>query len=306
MPQKARSPAARRVLTPRAAIRRVGIVSNTDKPAASRLARSAAARVARLGLTAIWGPGTSPALSGGKPTAASVRALAQETDLLLVFGGDGTLLRAAREAAGIHAPILGINAGRLGFLTDVPAERLGDALRRVVAGRYTVEERAMLEGGVVKTGAGETLTALNDLVIDRGPTPRLIELKVQVNGQLMARCRCDGFIASTPTGSTAYSLAAGGAVLAPDAEALILTPISPHSLGLRPVVISLRAEVLVTLLTPGARASLTADGQQQIEVHPGDTVRLRRSRRTVRLLRLEGASFFSTLRQKLGWGGAPV
>lgn len=291
---------------PPAPIRRVGIVVNSERPQALKLARRAVRQLQRLKYSVLCDAGAAADLGGDTASVETLSGLAQVSDLLLVVGGDGTILRVAREVAGLPAPILGINAGHLGFLTDVPAHRMAEALRRVAAGRYRVEQRSLLQAEVSCGGVPSTQSALNDFVISRGGTSRLIELEVRVNDDLLTRYRCDGLIASSPTGSTAYSLAAGGAIVSPDAEVLILTPICPHTLGLRPVVVNLDAEVKVKLLTPRVAAMLTADGQPPAELAKGDTVTIRRSERTVGLLRLEGASFFATLRQKLGWGGIPV
>jgi NAD+ kinase len=230
-------------------------------------------------------------------------AIAESCDLILVFGGDGTMLRVARETAGRQVPILGIKAGTLGFLTAVKASALAASLRLVVDGRFTLEDRALLEASIRRGDETTVQTALNDFVLSRGLASRLIELEVSVNGELLTRYRCDGLIASSPTGSTAYSLAAGGAIVSPDADVLILTPICPHTLSIRPVVMNLNATVSVRLVSRRLVATLAADGQQQTDLSTGDSVVIRRSTRSVRLLRPEGSSFFSTLREKFSWSG---
>src|SRR4030095_13358632 len=151
--------------------------------------------------------------------------------LLLVVGGDGTMLRIARDVAGLPTPILGINAGDLGFLTAVPPDDLDDSLRKLIEGRFDLDERALLEGEIQRGEESIRQLALNDFVLSRGLTSRLIELEVRVNEELLTRYRCDGLIVSSPTGSTAYSLAAGGGVVSPDAEVMTLTPICPHTLS---------------------------------------------------------------------------
>jgi NAD+ kinase len=237
------------------------------------------------------------------PTAPDLGTLANRCDLLLVFGGDGTMLRVARETAGSGVPILGINAGHLGFLAAVQEANLAEALRTVVAGKFRIEDRALLEAVIHRNGSSSIQTALNDFVLSRGLASRLIELEVAVNGELLTRYRCDGLIASSPTGSTAYSLAAGGAIVSPDADVLTLTPICPHTLSIRPVVMSLDSVVQVTLLSRRLEATLAADGQQQTHLNTGDRVLIRRSKQAVKLLRPEGSSFFATLREKFGWSG---
>ena len=287
-------------------IRRVGLIANPDKPNAARLARRAARILAGLKRSVACDPDTATVLDDSIPVSDGVETLARSSDLLLVFGGDGTMLRVARAVAGLPVPLLGINAGTLGFLTAVPSSRLAEALRKIPAGRFTLEERALLEATVSRTGrvAPSTSIALNDFVLSRGQTSRLIEIEVSVNGELLTRYRCDGFIASSPTGSTAYSLAAGGAIVSPDADVLTLTPICPHTLSIRPLVVGLNSEVRVRVTSPRLVATLASDGQEQVDLQTGDTVTIRRSTKTVRLLRLNGTSFFGTLRHKFGWSGA--
>lgn len=286
-------------------IRRVGLVANPEKPPTALLVRRAAAALRRLNRTVATEPDTA-AFCPGLPTEPDLPALARSVDLLLVFGGDGTMLRVARQVAGIATPILGVNVGNLGFLTSVTPARLNEALKKIDAGKFTLESRALLEAEVRHGKTSSSQIALNDFVISRGAASRLIELEVRVNGEPLTRYRCDGLIASSPTGSTAYSLAAGGSIVSPDAEVLTLTPICPHTLSIRPVVVSLASTVLVRLLSSPLIANLASDGQQQTELSRGDSVLIRRAPTSVRLLRPEGASFFSTLRQKFGWSGGRV
>ena len=284
-------------------IRRVGLIANPEKPNAAQLVRRAAKILAGLGRTVACDPDTAGVLNGEVPAVGSLMQLARSSDLLLVFGGDGTMLRVARDIAGLPVPLLGINAGHLGFLTAVPSRRLADSLKKIPAGRFAIEQRSLLEATISRSGQHTSSIALNDFVLSRGMASRLIEIEVWVNDELLTRYRCDGFIASSPTGSTAYSLAAGGAIVSPDADVLTLTPICPHTLSIRPLVIGLSSTVRVKLLSSRQLASLSADGQDPMELSTGDTVVIRRSERTVRLLRLNGTSFFSTLRQKFGWSG---
>jgi len=287
-------------------LRRVGLIANPEKSGVEGLARRIATALRRSGRTVSADPVTASMLGPNATAAASIAALARSTDLLLVLGGDGTMLRVAREAAGMNTPLLGINVGNLGFLTAVSPEEVPQALRRLWAGEFSLEERSLLEGVVTRSEETTNLLALNDFVVGRGLTSRLIELEVLVNGELLTRYRCDGLIASSPTGSTAYSLAAGGAIVSPDAEVLILTPICPHTLSIRPVVVSLDAIVDVRMVSTRQVATLAADGQQQVDLAAGDGVSIRRSTRKVRLVRLAGTNFFSTLRQKFGWSGSNV
>jgi NAD+ kinase len=288
-------------------IRRIGIVTNPEKPESVPLIRRTLGLLARYRRRVVLDDTTAGLLAPGSAGGGDILEVAQVSDLVLVFGGDGTMLRVARAVAAPGVPLLGINVGGLGFLTGVPPQRLTSSIHRLFAGRFDLEERALLAASV-RLGGGKTKRqlALNDFVVSRGITSRLIELEVHVNDELLSRYRCDGFITSSPTGSTAYSLAAGGDIVSPDAEVLALTPICPHTLSIRPVVVGLNSTVQVRLLSSRVTAILAADGQEQIDLHAGDTVTIRRSQRVVRLVRLEGTTFFSTLRQKLGWSGSNV
>ena len=216
------------------------------------------------------------------------------------------MLRVARETAGSRTPLIGINVGALGFLTDVQAHQLPLALKQIWAGETILESRPLIDA----TGRARTLaireTALNDFVISRGAAPRLIDLEVTVNGEALTRYRCDGLIVCTPTGSTAYSLSAGGAVVSPTADVFTLTPICPHTLSNRSVIVSLDSTVQVKVLSHRVDTVLTADGQRIIPLSVEDVITIRRSRHSIRLLHLAGSSFFETLRRKLNWSGSNV
>lgn len=286
------------------ALRRIGLTANPEKPRSIAVLRRAVTLLRRLGREVLCDAATAQfARLRSMPTASDAGELAGRCDLLLVFGGDGTMLRVARASAGSGVPILGVNAGNLGFLAAVQETEVTQAIRTVLAGRFRIEDRALLEAVVHSEGTSSVQTALNDFVLSRGLASRLIELEVAVNGELLTRYRCDGLIASSPTGSTAYSLAAGGAIVSPDADVLTLTPICPHTLSIRPVVVGLDSVVQVTLLSRRLEATLAADGQQLTQLSTGDRVLIRRSRQTARLLRPEGSSFFATLRHKFGWSG---
>ncbi|EEF58849.1 ATP-NAD/AcoX kinase [Pedosphaera parvula Ellin514] len=233
-------------------------------------------------------------------------SLAKNVDLLLVFGGDGTMLRAASEIAGSTTPILGINLGGLGFLTAVSSNEIENALKRILRGEYEIESRALIQ---VDGRCSEIIIskcALNDFVISRGIISKLITLEVSVDGQLLTRYRCDGLIVSSPTGSTAYALSSGGAVVHPSADVFELTPICPHTLSNRSVIVSLNSTIQVRVVSPKPDIILSADGEMVSEMLPGETVTIRRSADSVRLLHLPGYSFFDTLRRKLNWSGANV
>jgi NAD+ kinase len=224
-------------------------------------------------------------------------------DLLLVFGGDGTMLRVAREIAGSTTPMLGVNIGGLGFLTAVPSDHLPEALKAVWSGEFKYESRDLIEASVRQGRKLIRETALNDVVVGRGAISRLISLDVSVDGEPITRYRCDGLIISSPTGSTAYSLAAGGAIVLPTAEVFALTPICPHALSNRSIILPLSSTIVVKAITPLPATILSVDGQLATELNVGDEVTIRRSRRTVRLVHLANSSFLEALRRKLQWRG---
>ena len=216
------------------------------------------------------------------------------------------MLRVSRAIGGSKTPIFGINVGGLGFLTAVPSNGLEQALERVWRQEFTVELQPLIVAHGSFRGANMRRFAFNDFVISRGTLSRLIELKVLVDDLELTHYRCDGLIVSTPIGSTAYSLAAGGAVVSPSAPVFTITPICPHTLSNRSVIVSLHASIQVQVLSEKPETLLTADGQIQDELGRGDLVTIRRSDRSVRLLRLAGNSFFETLRRKLHWTGSSV
>jgi NAD+ kinase len=271
-------------------IKRIGLIGNPDKPACAETIRKAARLIQRAGRKTI--------IDG------DAAALAREVDLLLVFGGDGTMLGVAREIAGSPTPMLGVNIGGLGFLTGVPSSELAGALKHIWRGEFKFESRALIEVSGNGNGKKISETALNDIVVSRGAVSRLIALDVGVDGELITRYRCDGLIVSSPTGSTAYSLAAGGAVVVPTAEVFVMTPICPHALSNRSIILPLSAKISVKAASPLPATILSADGQLIGELGAGDEVVIRRSRRAVRLMHLADTSFFEALRHKLQWRGA--
>jgi NAD+ kinase len=223
-------------------------------------------------------------------------------DLLVVLGGDGTLLSTAR--ANTTVPILGVNLGNLGFLTEITRGELYPALVQVLAGRFRLEKRSLLDVEM-RPAAGDTLRfrVLNDAVITKSALARIIELTLRVDGHLVARFRSDGLILSTPTGSTAYNLSAGGPILSPLLPVAVLTPICPHALSLRPIVVPDDRAIEVTLETPREEVYLTLDGQEGTTLGYGDTVHITRSAASVQLIKMGERTFYDNLRGKLRWGG---
>lgn len=287
-------------------IKRVGVVANPEKADAAGTLREVVSVLRGRGLTVGADAATQRLGELDLEPRGSITALAASTDLIVALGGDGTMLRVARNAATARTPILGINLGTLGFLTTCTAQEFGSTLDLALSGRCLVEARSLIQAQRSAAVSRRTELALNDFVISRGPTPRLIELAVSVDGEELTRYRGDGLIISSPTGSTAYSLAAGGAVVSPQAEVFALTPICPHTLSNRSVIISLRSFVEVRLLTEEVSTFVSADGQEGSGLAVGEVLTVRRSRHAACLLRRPDASFFHTLRQKMNWSGSPV
>ncbi len=287
-------------------IKRVGLIGNSSKVSGAAAVKEAAGLIAAAGRKVYSDAATARLAQLRAVSCADAAALAGQVDLLVVFGGDGTMLRVAREIAGSRTPILGVNIGGLGFLTAVPSGSLRQALRCVWNGRFKFESRVLIEARGRSAGQRFAQTALNDIVIGRGITPRLVELDVSVDGEPLTHYRCDGLIVSSPTGSTAYSLAAGGAVVFPTAEVFALTPICPHTLSNRALILPLTSTIEVKVASANPASILSADGQVVRELAAGDRITIHRARRTVRLLHLAGSSFCETLRCKLHWRGASL
>lgn len=282
----------------------MGLIGHPGKiPCTDTVSR--AARMIRAAHREVFSDAATAAGARIKSTVCTDAAsLAREVDLLLVFGGDGTMLRIAREIAGSPTPVLGVNIGGLGFLTAVPSDGLNHAFKLLWAGEFKFERRVLIEASVQRDGDEIREAALNDVVISRGAISRLIELEVNVDGDPLTRYRCDGLIVSSPTGSTAYSLAAGGALVFPTADVFALTPISPHTLSNRSLILPLQAIIRIKVISPRPATMLSADGESVTELDTGDVVTIRRSQRTVRLMQLADSSFFEALRRKLHWRGA--
>lgn len=224
-------------------------------------------------------------------------------DLVVVLGGDGTLLSVARTLTS-GVPILGVNLGNLGFLTEINRGDLYPAMLQVLAGRFHAEQRSLFDVELRRNGEmAESFRVLNDAVITKGALARIIELTLEVDGHLIARFRSDGLIISTPTGSTAYNLSAGGPILNPLLPVAVLTPICPHALSMRPIVVPDTGPIDITLETQREEVYLTLDGQEGTSVGFRDTVRITRSAATVHLARVGGNGFYNNLRGKLRWGG---
>jgi NAD+ kinase len=285
-------------------LRRIGLIANPEKADCRDVVERAAVAIRATGRSVAMDPDTMSMLGWPDRATASARRLSELTDLILVFGGDGTMLRVARAVAGSGTPILGINAGGLGFLTAAASDQVDLTLDHLWAGNVVVESRPLLEATLDRAGQPKRQLALNDFVISRSQLLRLIEIDVCVDGIPLTCYRGDGLIVSSPTGSTAYSLAAGGPAVTPDAQVIVLTPICPHTLSNRSVIVSLRSTIRIQILASRVETFLSADGQVQLSLTGDDTVLVRRSPKSVRLARLASGSFFETLRQKLKWSGS--
>ncbi|CAN5458305.1 NAD kinase [soil metagenome] len=227
--------------------------------------------------------------------------LGRQCDLAVVVGGDGTMLGIARELARHNMPLVGINQGRLGFITDVHLGQFAEVLAPMIAGDYEEERRTMLEGGVQRDG--ETIFegfAMNDVVVSRGATASMVELKVDIGEEFVANFRSDGLIVGSPTGSTAYALSAGGPILHPGIAAWVLVPIAPHDLSNRPIVLPDTGEITVEIVA-GRDASVSFDMHALASLLHGDKISVRRSPHQVRFLHPRGWSYYATLRRKLHW-----
>ena len=227
-----------------------------------------------------------------------------DADCILVLGGDGTLLQAARNSYGMHIPLLGVNLGTLGFLTEVDEEHLEDSLQQLVDGKYTVEDRMMLQG-VVHTANGEVYNvALNDIVVNRTGSLQIVRFDVSLNGELLKRYNADGCIVSTPTGSTGYNLSAGGPVIDPTSHTMVMTNISPHNLYNRGVVLSGKKTITITI--PGDRqgnnqqVEATFDGCVKVKLNTGDHIDITMAPCTTKIIRLKPTSFLEILHKKMG------
>ena len=233
--------------------------------------------------------------------ALSPAEMGAQCDLAVVVGGDGTMLGIARELARHNMPLIGINQGRLGFITDVAVGQFREALAPMVAGDYEEEHRSMLEGGIWRDGERifEGLS-LNDVVVSRGATASMVELKIDIGDEFVANLRADGLIVASPTGSTAYALSAGGPILHPGIGGWVLVPIASHTLSNRPIVLPDLGEIRIEIVA-GRDASANFDMQSLASLLHGDQVRVRRSAHKVRFLHPRGWSYYATLRRKLRW-----
>lgn len=273
----------------------IGVVANMEKRMAAKVMADLRKHAKKSGLKLTDLTNRSSAKVGGR------------LDMLLVLGGDGTMLKAIRLLNGREIPVLGVNLGSLGFLTSVPRDDIGTALQRVADGDFTVSSRSMLECVIGRCGkASSRYRALNDVVITRGASTRIITLDIFIDEGEVLSCRGDGVIVSSPTGSTGHSLSAGGPILHPDSAAFVISLICPHTLSARPLVVPDGSKITIVATESAGDLLLSADGQVGELLRAGDRIDVVRSRKKALLVHLSGYSYFSVLSQKLHWRGSTV
>ena len=285
-------------------LKRIGIIANIEKPKTKEVLISLVEWLETKGAEFALEEELLT-LVGKRESAYPREEVASRSDMIIALGGDGTLLAAARAVGRRGTPILGVNLGRLGFLTELKPEEIFSTLERIWKGDYTLEKRMIIKAVLLSKPGKPTFYALNDLVIDKGSFSRVIQLETFINGESLSTFSADGLILSTPTGSTAYSLSAGGPIINPHMEAIIITPICPHSLSVRPMVISQEEVFEVAVYSDHNLAMLTIDGQVGYELSSGDRVRITKGDYKITLVHSTAESFYQVLREKLKWGLEP-
>ncbi|MCL5290817.1 MAG: NAD(+)/NADH kinase [Bacillota bacterium] len=277
----------------------IGLVVNRNKGDVSDPVSRVLAWLALQGIKVLLNE-ESAALLGRQEEGMPTRTLAEKCDCIMVWGGDGTLLNCARQTAATGTPIFGVNLGRLGFLTEIDIPDLREKLQALIAGNYIVEERMMLQAAVIRDDMIiEHSICLNDAVVSKGASFRMAHLNIKVNGEFVGEFSADGVIVASPTGSTAYSLSAGGPIVSPEAHVILITPISPHSLSNRPLVISPDSEVEIQVLPCVDDVWLNLDGQYGFPLKAGDRVLVNKAPVKARFLKIQKTGFYEVLREKL-------
>jgi NAD+ kinase len=278
-------------------IRAVGISAKPTAPVALQYAAKVIEDLRQRGINVCLDFATADKLGDRGPCVAAKSDLGKHSDLLITFGGDGTLLSVARNApAGV--PVLGVNMGTLGFLTEVRVEDFPAVLEQILAGDYTTEDRVAFDVSV----NGRSFRVLNDATINKSALARIVDIRVTVSGLFVSTFRADGLIVATPTGSTAYNLSAGGPIVYPTMGAVVITPICPHMLTNRPIVLPDNLDIEIGIATPNQEIFLTLDGQEGLPITERDRVRIRKSEQSVMLVQSPDKNYFDVLRAKLKWG----
>ncbi len=284
-------------------IQRIGIVVNPTKTSAFPLIKEVIDWLKNKGLEVLLDSEVSGAIeSSAQPSV--VKDMPGRVDLIVAFGGDGTMLNVAQQMNGAPTPLMGVKVGGLGFLTGVTEKEVFSTLEEVLAGQHRIERRMELSCSVLHADGSQhrEAMALNDVVIQRNSLERMLTIETYVDKEFLASYACDGLIIATPTGSTAHSLSAGGPIVYPEAEAIVVTPICPHMLSNRPLVLSATQELRAIVVSEGTFAGLMIDGQIAIELHPWDQVVVRKSSSFVNIVASSGKTYFEVLRTKLNWG----
>ncbi len=284
----------------------IGLLAHTGKAGAADLIRSIRAEFARVQIPVLVEKATAQLV--GEASDYSIADLGREADLIVVLGGDGTILNAVGNLGDDIKPIFGINIGSLGFLTCAASAAYVEAVEGIASGKIEFSARALLDVHMDPVGPEkrQILRCLNDAVFSRGEISRLIRLAVRVNGETLTEFNADGLIIATPTGSTAYSLSAGGPILAPESGSLVITPICPHTLTNRSIIVADSAVVEIEATERDYPVYLTVDGRKPVHIESGSTVTVRKAAKSLPLAALPGVSFFSVVRQKLKWRGSNV
>jgi NAD+ kinase len=286
--------------------RSIGIVANSGKPSARQTVSELTRLLDARRVPYLFESGTAKMMRRGRD-GRPLRQVGRKVDMVVVLGGDGTILRAARELEDAAPLVLGINIGGLGFLTGIRCAEMATSLDNILQGRFAISTRHTLLATVLRQGREpEAHQALNDAVISRSAFSRVVRLRLNLDGALLTDYVCDGMIFATATGSTAYSLSAGGPILLPTTDAWIVTPICPHALSNRSVIVGRHSVLRCEPRSAAGDLLLTVDGQVQVRLRIGDEVEVRPGSRQVRLVVTEGHSYFDVLRQKLKWSGANV
>ncbi len=282
----------------------IGLIGKYGDPGVAETLQRVAAVLRQRQIRVSLDEATGAMLGQHDIETASRETLAADSDMVIVIGGDGTLLDAARSLARAEVPVLGINLGRLGFLVDVSPVGMEAQLNAILDGDYVSEQRSLLNIQVTRDGAIlQESDALNDLVIHKVDIARMLELETHIDGKLLTSLRADGLIVSTPTGSTAYALSGGGPILHPSLDAIVLVPICPHTLSNRPIVVNEESRIQVRLLEERTQAQITCDGQVNFDLHTSDKVLIRKAAHSLHLIHPAGHDYYEVLRAKLGWGG---
>ena len=285
--------------------KKIGLIAHTAKPGVAELTRALCQEFERFKLPVLLEAKT--AALAGMSSEWTVTDLGREADLLVVLGGDGTILHVVEQLSEVIKPVFGINVGSLGFLTCANSSTFSEAVECIASGRMVFSDRTLLEV-TVRVGGKDpaVMTGLNDVVLSRGEVSRLIRLKTRVNGEALTVFNADGLIVATPTGSTAYSLSAGGPILAPESGAFVITPICPHVLTNRSIIVGESATIEIEVSEREYPVFLTVDGRDPLHIEAGAIVEVRKSQRVLPLASLPGVSFFGVVRQKLKWSGSNI